>query len=109
MNTSTISHDTQVFSQMTDILVMSGTGIIDYGICISDYGTLAFVMNQKGLMNKWRKPLNANSLKKVTERIRKKGLLDEHVPDWSEFNTPQGISKKRERLVQLKQDYLTIH
>ena len=104
-----MSHDTQLFSRMTDILVMSGTGIIDYGLCISDYGTLASVMNQMGLTNKWGKSLNANSLKKVTERVRRKGLLDEHAPDWSEFDSPQGISKQRERLVHLKQKYMTIH
>ena len=86
MSNLTMSHDTHLFSQMTDMLVMSGTGKSDYGICISDYGTLASVMNQKGHTNKWGNPLNANSLKQLVHRMRVSGGVEEYTPDWNVFS-----------------------
>ena len=86
MNNLTMSHDTHLFSRMRDILVMSGTGKSDYGISISDYGTLASVMNQTGLTNKWGNPLNASSLKQLVHRMRVSGDVEEYTPDWNVFS-----------------------
>ena len=98
---------------MTDILVMSGTGAVDFDIDISDYGTLASVMNHRGLTNKWGNPLNANALKKVVQRMREKGLVQEYAPEWNLFDSPTSMRMLYERFVQMKLDtsgdYQQIH
>ena len=93
MNTQTQTHDTQIFSEMVEILISSGLGEEDYGLRKPDrrydqtrYEELASVMNQRGFSNRSGNPLNRNSLKQVVHRVRQKeDLMDELKPDWEKF------------------------
>ena len=98
------SHDTQLFSRMVDILVMSGTGKYDCGMDISNLGVLASLMNSQDMSNKWGKNLNSNQLKQVVHRIRTKGMLNEFSPDWSDFSHPSSVGHAYSNMVHMKSD-----
>ena len=98
------SHDTQLFSRMVDILVMSGTGKNDYGVDILNLGVLASLMNSQDMSNKWGKRINSNQLKQVILRIRTKGMLNDFSPDWSDFSHPSSIGHAYSNVVHMKSD-----
>ena len=106
MNTSqNLSHDAHLFSRMTDILVMSGTGKHHYGVDIPNLGILASVMNQLGMTNKLGQNLNANSLKQVIFRMKHSSSgLNDFSPDWSEFDEPDALSHSYENIVHMRSD-----
>lgn len=103
-NEKSLSHDTQLFSRMVDILFTSGTGKHNYGVDIKDRGTLASVMNDLGFTNKFGGRLNANSIYQIIHRMRQDGYLDSFAPDWSEFSSPSAEHHKFQKMVNMNSD-----
>ena len=103
-NQNSLSHDTQLFSRMVDILLMSGTGKHDYGVDIKDRGILASVMTNLGFTNKFGGRLNANALYQVIHRIKENGVLGEFTPDWSEFSSPNAENQRYTNFVNMNSD-----
>ena len=76
MNTTTQTHDTQIFSAMVEILISSILGEEEYGFSKkykqTTYDELASVMNQMNFSNRSGQPLNRNTLKQIVHRMRQK-------------------------------------
>ena len=94
MQRETISHDHKLFSRLTEILVMQGTGKHSYGLDIANLGVLAVVMNQQGDTNKHGGKLTANTLKKVIYRVRHRCGLNDLMPDWSELDGHDALHRQ---------------
>jgi hypothetical protein len=106
MQRETISHDHKLFSRLTEILVMQGTGRHSYGTDIGNLGVLSLVMTQQGDTNKQGGKLTANALKKVIYRLRHGEGLDDLAPDWSEFDGPEALHRQASNVINLKSDFI---
>jgi hypothetical protein len=106
MQRETISHDHKLFSRLTEILVMQGTGRHSYGTDIANLGVLAVVMTQQGDTNKHGGKLTANALKQVIYRLRHGDGLDDLAPDWSEFDGPEALHRQASNVINLKSDFI---
>ena len=87
---TTLTHETELFSAMVNLLVTSGRGNKDYGFnknrLQTRYEEVASFLNQEGYGNRAGKPLNRNALKQVVHRMKKKPeVLDTFRPGWSDF------------------------
>ena len=94
-----LSHDTQLFSRMVDILFTSGTGKHDYGTEIKDRGVLASVMNGQGYRNRHGGKLNANTIYQIIHRMKDSDQLKDHEPDWSELSSHRYEHEKYSRVI----------